>query len=242
MIYSRYNAIVHPLRAKVTHTKRRAVIVITIIWMLSAVVAFPQILVQSLITNDDVVRCEEDWSNLVANPGASKKAHVVCLFVLFFAVPVSIITVAYITIIKRLTTTDGILAETVQISHDTSSEGDQSIDPKSVPISRNNRKTTFMMLTVIVAFLVCMLPLNTLLLVFTFLKKGSYDINAFVDAFSVLVVLSVCSAACNPIIYNFFSVKFRRAFVDVFRSRCGTKETEEKSRYYSSFRTKATSL
>ncbi|KXJ24675.1 orexin receptor type 2 [Exaiptasia diaphana] len=231
----RYNAIVHPLRAKVTHTMRRAVIVISLIWLLSAVVALPQIMVWTL---EDF--CVERWSIISDNHLTSKDVYTVAIFVIFFAVPMAIITVAYITIIKRLTITDGILTETAQISHDPSQKESHSIDEKSVPISRNNRKTTFMMLTVIVAFLVCMLPLNVFLLVTPFLT--SFNEDSMYMASTVLQFLSVCSAACNPIIYNFFSVKFRRAFADVFRSRCGTKQPVHKSRFYSSFRTKGTTL
>lgn len=242
-LFFRYNAIVHPLQAKVAHTLKRAVIVVTIIWILSAAVAFPQILSQTLIDYYGIIRCEEDWSSLDGILG--RRIYGVAIFIIFFAVPITIITVAYTTIIKRLMTTDSLLVETVKLRQERSSSstaGKSLIDEKKVPISRNNRKTTLMMLTVIVAFLVCMLPLNVMLLIIPFLIDGTYDRETLGEVSSGLIILSVFSSACNPIIYNFFSVKFRKAFADVFRSKC-TAHDQDDARHpmQSSFRTKRTS-
>lgn len=239
----------NPLKAKVSHTFRRTIILIVAIWLLSAAVSFPQILVRFLVHNNSTIECREDWSSI--NGMLGKQIYGVVIFVIFFAIPITIITVAYTTIIKRLTTTDSILSETVQLNKEISSSvgckspTDDKTSDKSNPISRNNRKTTLMMLTVIVAFLVCMLPLNVLLLVSLFLVEGTYDGKTLYDSWSALVILSVCASACNPIIYNFFSVKFRKAFADVFRCRCSAHARDEVNDTYpiqSSFRTKRTSI
>lgn len=246
----RYNAIVNPLKARVAHTFKRTLIVIVVIWVLAAAVAIPFIVVQYVFRGGDIIYCLDNWTRL-SNNVHSKTIYVVITFIINFVIPISIIAGAYSTIIKRLTTTDSILSETIQLNQERSSSvgckspADEKLVEKSKSISRNTRKTTFMMLTVIVAFLVCMLPLNVFNLVYLFLVPGSYDETALSNVHSALVILSVCASACNPIIYNFFSVKFRKAFVDVFRCRCTTQGQDEGNDTFpvqSSFRTKRTSI
>jgi hypothetical protein len=183
------------------------------------VVAAPQIPAQTLLRYPPAIYCLEDCGKLSGTLG--KQIYTVVIFCIFFAVPITIITIAYTAIIRRLRKTDGTLRETFRMrqQRQKGEETNGQIDERSATISRKNRKTTFMMLTVIIAFLICMLPLNVLLLVNQFLtedqKKDNQELITVMA--SILGVLATCSSACNPIIYNFFSLKFRKAFADVFR-------------------------
>ena len=81
--------------------------------------------------------------------------------------------------------------------------------------AKNMRKTTYMLLTVIVVFLICMLPFQIMVLVAPFVHADVLRSDTFFVSTKISSVLAVCSMACNPFIYSFFREKFRRAFTDV---------------------------
>ncbi|XP_031573735.1 orexin receptor type 2-like [Actinia tenebrosa] len=221
----RYYAVLHPFRAKLQHTVRRTSCLIALIWVISVMVASPQIPSRVLIRYPhltNMIVCGQDWSKLGGQLG--HQIYSVAIFLIFFAVPITIISFAYSAIIARLRKTDGALRETFRSSQGRANKDGQPEQEGSSAVSRKNRKTTFMMLTVIIVFLICMLPLNVFILVIIFpseqMSNASEEIS---DANSVLTVFAIASSACNPIIYNFFSLKFRRAFADAFRCECKYK-------------------
>ena len=73
------------------------------------------------------------------------------------------------------------------------------------------RKTTYMLLTVIVVFLICMLPFQIMVLVAPFVHADVLRSDTFFVSTKISSALAVCSMPCNPFIYSFFSEKFRRA-------------------------------
>lgn len=219
--FCRYYAVVHPFRAKLQHTVRRTSCLIAMIWVLSFIVALPQIPSRVLIPFlPNMIFCDQDWSKIGGKLGS--QIYSAAIFFIFFAVPITIITLAYSAIIARLRKTDGVLRETFMTRQERTKQDGQPEKEKLIAISRNNRKTTFMMLTVIIVFLICMLPFNVFILVMIFLsdQRKQTSGEALLDANSVLTVFAIASSACNPIIYNFFSLKFRRAFADIFRCKC----------------------
>ena len=68
--------------------------------------------------------------------------------------------------------------------------------------AEKKRKTTYMLLTVIVVFLICMLPFQIIILINAFITVSPLD--AFNVVIKISSVLAVCSMACNPFIYSFF--------------------------------------
>lgn len=86
-------------------------------------------------------------------------------------------------------------------------------------IEKTRRKTTTMLLTVVLVFFLCIFPYNVfaVLLVYRDISEFNYDV--LLQANSILRVLLVVNSASNPIIYNFLSEKFRTGFKSIFTCR-----------------------
>ena len=185
-----------------------------IIWLVSCGIAAPQVFVVTITDIPPFKYCVEDWTNHGGMKG--NRIYTVVAFVVLFAIPIVVICVSYIVIIRTLWHPEPVLGE--DESGSPTNEGNTSRSIYTIHRAKKRRKTTYMLLTVIVAFLICMLPFQVIILVSTF---GAFPPTVgYILLAKISSVLAVCSMACNPFIYSFFSEKFRRAFTDVFKCRC----------------------
>ena len=89
--------------------------------------------------------------------------------------------------------------------------------------AQNRKQLVIMLVGIIVLFFVCLLPFRILALLQTF---SAYDIPSHMGVERYLNLIWFCrlliyiNSAGNPIIYNIFSTKFRRAFQKVLRLYC----------------------
>ena len=211
----RYQAIVNPFAVRASRTTyRRTLTVVVLTWVVSCAISAPQAVVATIIDIPPFKYCHEDWTGkggLVGN-----RIYTVVAFIALFAIPIVVISASYLIIIRTLWQPEPVLGEEERGS--TSNEGPSSHRIYKVHRQKKRRKTAYMLLTVIVAFLVCMLPFQVIVLVSRFVELPRTDgYNLLINIASML---AVCSMACNPFIYSFFSEKFRRAFADVFQCRC----------------------
>jgi len=210
----RYQAIMNPFTVRASrNTYKRAVILMFAIWLVSCAIATPQALVVATTDFPPFRYCMEDWSKGGGETG--NRVYTIVAFIVLFAIPIVVISVSYAIIIRKLWHPEHELNE--QQARGTDDE--EKVSHKmTVHGGKKKRKTTYMLLTVIVVFLICMLPFQILILVSNFedfSRSEAYAISTKISS-----VLAVCSMACNPFIYSFFSEKFRRAFTDVFKCRC----------------------
>ena len=212
----RCQAIVNPFSARTSqHRYRRAIFLMFLIWLVSGAIATPQALVVRIIDVPPARYCVEDWSLHGGEMG--NRVYTVVAFVVLFVIPVVVICGSYAAILRNLWRPERVLGDP-QTSQDTQAK--EQFSPHQLKNHRvqRKRKTTYMLLTVIAMFLICMLPFQVMVLVSMFI-----DLRGL-EAFGLLVqiasLLTVCSMACNPIIYSFFSEKFRKAFLEVFKCRC----------------------
>jgi hypothetical protein len=78
-------------------------------------------------------------------------------------------------------------------------------------VRKSRRKTTMMLLTVVLVLFLSFLPYNIFLLVFSY-----RDFDGFIlQANAAGRVLSFIGSTSNPIIYSFFSQKFRTGFRNI---------------------------
>lgn len=217
---SRYYAIVNPFQARAHHTTKRTLIIITVTWLVSFAIAIPQATTRVLINQAPYVICAENWTGRGGRLG--NQIYTAISFAILFVFPTTVITLSFVGIMKRLWHPEEILSSACNVNTVKNGEprngGTAAKNPEQKCLSRNKRKTTLMLLVVIIAFLICNSPFNILLLVSSFLEVEQLNESVFLAA-SILTVLAVCSSACNPFIYNFFSEKFRRAFQSVFTCR-----------------------
>lgn len=217
----RYQAIVNPFTVRASRKKvRRTVILMVLTWLVSCAIASPQAFVVTIQNK----RCVEDWTGKGGILG--NRIYTVVAFILLFVLPILVIGSSYIMIIRTLwqpepsLSDDATTARSVRGLSSTNNQPPYNANRAyAIRRAKKKRKTTYMLLTVIATFLTCMLPFHVtiLLQVFVELPFQTVGFSVFVN-FSL--VLALCSMACNPFIYSFFSDKFRKAFVDVFRCRC----------------------
>ena len=86
-------------------------------------------------------------------------------------------------------------------------------------VEKTRRKTTIMLLTVVLVFFICLFPLNMMNMLSTFDALEGVDTDVMLHVNSVLRIMLVVNSASNPIIYNFLSEKFRAGFASIFTCR-----------------------
>ncbi|XP_058968761.2 neuropeptide FF receptor 2 [Pocillopora verrucosa] len=217
----RYQAIVNPFTVRASRKKvRRTVILMVLTWLVSCAIASPQAFVVTIQNK----RCVEDWTGKGGILG--NRIYTVVAFILLFVLPILVIGSSYIMIIRTLwqpepsLSDDATTARSVRGLSSTNNQPSYNANRAyAIRRAKKKSKTTYMLLTVIATFLTCMLPFQVTILLQAFVELPFQTVG-----FSVFVnfssVLALCSMACNPFIYSFFSDKFRKAFVDVFRCRC----------------------
>lgn len=217
----RYQAIVNPFTVRASRKKvRRTVILMVLTWLVSCAIASPQAFVVTIQNK----RCVEDWTGKGGILG--NRIYTVVAFILLFVLPILVIGSSYIMIIRTLWQPEPSLSDDATTARSVRGLSSSNNQPSynanrayAIRRAKKKSKTTYMLLTVIATFLTCMLPFQVTILLQAFVELPFQTVG-----FSVFVnfsfVLALCSMACNPFIYSFFSDKFRKAFVDVFRCRC----------------------
>ncbi|XP_051900486.1 G-protein coupled receptor 83-like [Pristis pectinata] len=185
----RYQAIVHPLKPRMSLSK--GIICITIIWILASCFSLPHAIYQKLFR---FVYREKTVRSLCV-PAFPKPSDMfwkyldLTTFGLLYALPLLVITVAYSAVGKKLWLRSAIGAVTVE---------------QSVAQRGRKKKAIKMMVLVVVVFAICWLPLNCyVILLSSQLIRAN---NALYFAFHWLAVSSTC---CNPFIYCWLDDRFR---------------------------------
>ena len=178
----RYWAILYPFKRQ--PSVLAAKIVMLSIWVasLSCVVPYIYTLHQSPVTG----LCEEDWDD------QKSLSYTWSVFVLQYTLPLFIITITYCMIACELR---------------------RSVPQDPSPIIRlkqkENRKIVKMLIMLTVTFAICLLPYHLVFFVEQFVWETfpHHDI-----ALSVSYLLLYLNGALNPLLYNRFNTRFRKAF------------------------------
>uniref|UniRef100_A0A8C5UCE2 Neuromedin U receptor 2 n=1 Tax=Malurus cyaneus samueli TaxID=2593467 RepID=A0A8C5UCE2_9PASS len=189
----RYIAVRHPLQAKLRSTRRRARSTILALWVLSVLFALPNTATHGIVL--------QHFPNGTLLPGSAVCTVVVPLWIyncivqitslLFYALPMGVISVLYYLMGLRL-------------------KGDESLEVEemAVNVQRPSRKSvTKMLFVLVIVFAICWAPFHIDRLFFSFVVEWT----------SVFFYLS---SATNPIIYNLLSQRFRMAFLSVISPCC----------------------
>ncbi|XP_061454845.1 growth hormone secretagogue receptor type 1-like [Rhineura floridana] len=189
----RYFAICFPLKAKATITKSRVRGIILLIWFCSLVTAIPILFLfgvehrnGSLPEETNECKCIEE----AARSGLLKA--MAWLSTLYFFLPVSCLVFLYGLICRKLWGT----AQKLEGQHATTRE-------------RYHRHTVKMLAVVVLAFVLCWLPLHVGRILFVQGSTDLYDISQYFNLVSML--LFYFGAFVNPILYNVMSQKYRKA-------------------------------
>ncbi|XP_026815961.1 pyrokinin-1 receptor-like isoform X1 [Rhopalosiphum maidis] len=226
----RYVAICHPFMAQSMSKLSRAVKLIIIIWLVAVLFAIPQALqftVSSWDGSSETMQCNIRSILLMNTDIELSTVSFTLSTLLFFLLPMTLITVLYILIGLRLRRSDK-LKRTITVR---STHGEKKI---SSPEYRANSspKVLKMLVAVVVAFFICWAPFHAqrLIAIFGFSHASSgnldakdipflhqlYGISTYISG-----VLYYVSTTINPILYHIMSLKFRGAFKETVLRCCG---------------------
>uniref|UniRef100_A0A8B9QE11 Neuromedin U receptor 2 n=1 Tax=Apteryx owenii TaxID=8824 RepID=A0A8B9QE11_APTOW len=203
----RYVAILHPFRAKLESTRKRALRTIVVLWVLSVLFALPNTSTHGIML--------QYFPNGTLVPGSATCTVVRPMWIyncivqitsfLFYVLPMGVISVLYYLMGLRL-------------------KGDKSLEVEemAVNVQRPSRKSVTKMLFVLVmVFAICWAPFHIDRLFFSFVVEWTEPLaNIFNLIHVVSGVFFYLSSAVNPIIYNLLSQRFRTAFLSVISPQC----------------------
>ncbi|XP_025903407.1 neuromedin-U receptor 2 [Nothoprocta perdicaria] len=203
----RYVAILHPLRAKLESTRKRALRTIVVLWVLSVLFALPNTSTHGIMLqyfpNGSLVPGSATCT--VVRPMWIYNCIVQITSFLFYVLPMGIISVLYYLMGLRL-------------------KGDKSLEVEemAVNVQKPSRKSVTKMLFVLVmVFAICWAPFHIDRLFFSFVMEWTEPLaNVFNLIHVVSGVFFYLSSAVNPIIYNLLSQRFRMAFLCVISPHC----------------------
>ncbi|XP_008253653.2 neuromedin-U receptor 2 [Oryctolagus cuniculus] len=212
----RYVAILHPLRAKLESTRRRALRIVAVVWGFSVLFSLPNTSIHGIklhyFPNGSLVpgsaTCE------IITPMWIYNFIIQVTSFLFYVLPMTVISVLYYLMGLRL-------------------KKDKSLDVKEVTanIQRPSRKSVTKMLFVLVlAFAICWTPFHIDRLFFSFVEEWNESLAAVFNLIHVVSgVFFYLSSAVNPIIYNLLSRRFQAAFRNVISPSCKRGHTQHHS-------------
>lgn len=185
----RYFAIMMPFKKFLT--KKVFWIALGCIWFVSILVASPILYAYDVFKyNDDLAYCAEEWEPLFDTEKASK-FYTIVLFVVLYCIPFIAMTIAYCVICNKLWTRKLI--------------GELNHSGKKILESR--KKVVKMLVTVLLLFVVCWLPVQIL----SFLADYS-NVDIPVPLFFVCFFVMHAHPAINPCVYVIFCENFRDGF------------------------------
>ena len=191
---NRFWAIVYPLQNQMT--KRHAKGFISAIWLLSALVTLPYVLVLRL--EKDTMSCEEHWP-VDFN---YRKAYTLSLFLVQYVIPLAVITAAYLKIAREMR----------KCLHKRASVVNTALT-KSYQTEGN--KVVRMLIVVTFLFAICVLPNNVMWLWLDFGNGAEYE--HFWDLVAFTNIILFANSAANPVAYTICHDNFREEFRHYFK-------------------------
>ncbi|RCN51934.1 7 transmembrane receptor [Ancylostoma caninum] len=214
----RWLAICHPLRSRSSSKFSRAYVTIIIMWTVSAVAALPMgyIVKINRLPLPSWAK-DQPWTGKVSEDHETVKntefcamdmqeqqlqKYLICFaFLVFFLAPAFLITMMYSHIAMRIASTDALL-----------------YGNKKKARTKSSHSMIKMLVSLVISFYVCWLPFHIQRLLSLFITHHKGNVSPTVDTLSTLVFyISGCcyysNSATNPILYNVFSQKYRKAFM-----------------------------
>ncbi|XP_002737407.1 somatostatin receptor type 2-like [Saccoglossus kowalevskii] len=184
MSIDRYFAIVHGITSIKYRTVRNARMINCCMWLLSILVTLPLWIYSSTVsTNPQQVKCDIVWPKEVFS-----MYFTIYAFVLGFALPVTIISGCYLSLVIYIVR----------------SKGPRSENPRK---STGSRKVALLVLSVVAMFVICWLPFYVIQ--FVLLSNQDVTLAIYISYYSSLC-LSYANSCLNPIVYTFAGENFRK--------------------------------
>lgn len=201
----RYLAVARPLERRTTSDKTKYIIIA--IWILSVSMCIPPMKSYKLII------LESGASFCIVGRGSASlsKLYILVGFVVTFIVPFLIMSTLY-----------GIIGRKLRMRR----LPGNPLEVSQAHALKTSRHVTKMMVTVVITFAICMLPIQIYLLVRFFHPDSLTAENRF-WGMSLTVLINNANCFTNPCIYAIFNQKFRLGFKKVLLCCCLSQDTEQ---------------
>lgn len=205
----RYRAIVFPVKSKLT--RKSVMLIVAVIWVVSALTALPLLLVVTHSSPEPGVGfCWEDWPSEIAS-----EAYWVSMFVFQYLLPLCIIAVLA-----------GITAYTLRknslpVAMETCAQSEvfrKTIQKRA----KQTKRITNMLIALVLLYAICMLPQHA---VITFwLRYGDSTTEDYTETAYVLMIIAnifpIANSALNAIAYGTLNKEFKTVFNGLFKCLC----------------------
>uniref|UniRef100_A0A4W4EBR2 Substance-K receptor n=3 Tax=Electrophorus TaxID=8004 RepID=A0A4W4EBR2_ELEEL len=192
----RYMAIIHPLKSRLSSTTTK--IVISVIWAVAFILAFPQCFYSSTNVYSHRTVCMVEWPDDYG--GKHQLSYQIAVIILIYMLPLLVMLVTYSLVGQRLWGS--------KIPGEASDHYQNQIQAK--------RKVVKMMIVVVMTFAVCWLPYHIYFILGSF-KNDIYNQQYIQQVYLAIFWLAMSSNMYNPIIYCCLNQRFRSGFRRAFR-------------------------
>ncbi|XP_050533859.1 RYamide receptor-like isoform X2 [Daktulosphaira vitifoliae] len=202
----RYIAILWPLKPRAS--RYHAKFIILLVWIIAVLTAFPLLIVTSLDQPSSwhqecgVYICGETWAN-----DKVRHFYSAALLVLQYCIPFAVLLFTYISI--------GV----VVWGKRTPGEAQNSRDAR---MAKSKRKMIKMMVTVVIAFTICWLPYNILLIIWDH-EPSLSTWKGLPYVWFFFHWLAMSHTCYNPLIYCWMNTRYRTGFAAVLSSIPGCR-------------------
>ena len=203
----RFGAVVFPHRSPLISSKICPFFILAT-WIIAMAVASPYLLASKIVENPGGLQCEEQW-NEAFGESFSVKNYFLAIFVVFFYIPIVMLTILYSIIVIKL--------KSQKIPGEQSANAEQQR-------AKRNRNVFKMAIAIVLGFVLCSVPYSICDLLFNF-ERGSLPCGFFVYE-TITYFMAVSNCAINPCICFIFSSNYRNALKRLLRCFSGAAQNE----------------
>ncbi|XP_053391825.1 QRFP-like peptide receptor [Mercenaria mercenaria] len=232
----RFFAIMYPMKSRVT--RRKVSIMLSLVWFLAMAIGSPLLFVYHYDERKwlDVKEafCAGIWPTKVNSDGScdngitSKKIYWIIVCGVLNWTPMLFMTLAYTFIVIRL--------RKHKIVPKLGASSKSSIQ------ERSKRRVVIMLFSVLIAFIVCAVPFQTIRIYFLFTREDiGYKLPDWYPTLDFgAVLLMYSNAAINPVIYAGLNENFRKGFKDLINGVINRNSPNASAEFESEYKQRST--
>ena len=199
----RYRGIVFPLRKQFRKPAKLCKIIVPTIWLISMGLQAVYFYILRIETVDNKTYCAISWAPKFDQKN-SQEVHFIVTFVCLIAIPTCLVTVLYSAVILNLNR----------------SRPKRGLGPSRYMMSgrlREDKKVVRLIIAILVAFIVCVMPVNIYAILFYFVWDWKMPCGMENFGFSAFFIL-YSNASINPCIYFTLNDKYRQGFLNILKA------------------------
>ena len=199
----RYRGIVFPLRKQFREPAKLCKIIVPSIWLISMGLQAIYFYILRIVMDDNKTYCAINWAPKF-DKKKSQEAHFIVIFICLIAIPGCVVTLLYFAVILNL-----------KRSRDTRGEGPSRYMMSER--SREDKKVVRMIIAILMAFILCVMPINVYAILFYFVWDWKIPCGMENFGFCAFFIL-YSNASINPCIYFTLNDKYRQGLLNILKA------------------------